>query len=160
LRVRPARPTDAPEIVGWFPDAEAVLRWGGHEPPFPVEPEWLAREFRSRSRAYFVATHGEEGEEDLPLGLIGMRRHFRHGRVHLVRVGVKPDRRGEGIAARLIEAVAGVARAGGADRLTLNVYGSNAAAVRAYEKAGFAQFGTVATGDDPSGLVIRMARRL
>ncbi len=114
------------------------------------------REFALRSRAYFVAA----GPDEAPLGVIGMRRHFRQGRVHLIRVGVAPDRRGEGIVGRLIEAVASVALLGGAEKLTLNVYGSNAAAIRAYEKAGFKRFGSVATVDDVSGIVVRMRRRL
>jgi RimJ/RimL family protein N-acetyltransferase len=156
MRVRPAQPTDAPEITGWFPDAQAVRLWGGSEVPYPLAPEWLAREFRSRTRAYFVIA--EDPEQ--PLGLVGMRRHFRHGRVHLIRVAVKPERRGEGLILPLIDTVAAVARAGGADRLTLNVYGSNAPAIRAYEKAGFKQFGTVAASEDVGGVVVRMARRL
>ena len=133
-----------------------MVVWGGYDPPVPLTPEWLQGEFRARSRAYFVLA----GPDDAPLALVGMRRHFRQSRVHLIRVGVAPDHRGQGLVGRVIEAVASVARLGGAERLTLNVFGSNASAIRAYEKARFKRFGTVATADDPSGVVVRMRRRL
>jgi RimJ/RimL family protein N-acetyltransferase len=152
FRVRPARAEDALEIVSWFPDHDAAVMWGGPHVPDPIEAPWLAREFRSRSRAHFVLAD----EADRPLALIGMRRRLSESRVHLIRVGVRPEARGRGLAGRLIEAVAQIARAGGAGRLTLNVYGANSAAVRAYEKAGFAVAG--ATHGLPGS--VRMVRRL
>jgi RimJ/RimL family protein N-acetyltransferase len=155
-RVRPARPDDAPEIAGWFAGAAAARVWGGPEVPFPVPVEWLTREFCGRSRAYFVLPDGD----DRPLGLIGIRRHVRGRRVHLIRVAIRPDRRGEGLVGALFEAVASVARLGGAERLSLNVYGSNEGAIRAYERFGFTAVGARPAPEDASGVAIRMTRAL
>lgn len=151
-RVRPARPQDAPEIVSWFPDHAAAVKWGGPFIPDPLDVPWLARELGSRSRAYFVLTD----EDDQPQAVIGMRRRLSEDRVHLIRVGVKPELRGRGLIRILIEAVAQVALVGGATRLTLNVYNDNASAIRAYEKAGFRVAG-VTRGLQGS---VRMVRRL
>jgi RimJ/RimL family protein N-acetyltransferase len=152
MRVRPARAVDAPEIVSWFPDHEAAVRWGGPAVPDPLDAIWLAREFSARGRAYFVLA----GEDGRPIGVIGMRRRLSESRVHLMRVGVKPELRGQGLIRLLIEAVAQVALVGGATRLTLNVYADNPSAIRAYEKARFRQAGAT------HGLAgsVRMVRRL
>jgi ribosomal protein S18 acetylase RimI-like enzyme len=130
--------------------------WGGPHVPDPVTASWLAAEFEGRARAHFVAVD----ETERPLGLIGMRRRTGERRVHLIRVAVAPERRGEGVALRLIEAMAAVARAGGARRLTLNVYGLNAPALRAYEKAGFRLAELTPGQSDSEGRVLRMARSL
>jgi RimJ/RimL family protein N-acetyltransferase len=156
LRIRPARPVDAAEIARWFPDRPAAVLWGGPHVPDPVSEPWLAREFEARARAHFVAVE----EEERALGLIGMRRRPGERRVHLIRVAVAPERRGEGLSLQLIEAMATLARLGGARRLTLNVYGVNAPAVRAYEKAGFRLSRIGPQRSDPAGLVLRMTREV
>jgi ribosomal protein S18 acetylase RimI-like enzyme len=144
-------------VAGWFPDRRSAVLWGGPHVPDPVNAPWLAREFEARARAHFVAVEDDEQA----LGVIGMRRRLGERRVHLIRVAVAPDRRGEGLAARLIDAMATLARIGGAKRLTLNVYGENASAVRAYEKAGFRMAEPASTRNDTAvGPVMRMIREL
>ncbi len=156
-RIRPARPVDAADVAGWFPDRRSALLWGGPHVPDPVSAPWLAREFEAKARAHFVAV----GDEDRALGVIGMRRRLGERRVHLIRVAVAPDRRGEGLAVKLIDAMATLARIGGAKRLTLNVYGVNAPAVRAYEKAGFRMAEPASARSDAAiGPVLRMIREL
>ncbi len=155
-RIRPARPHDALAIVDWFPDRASAVLWAGPHTPDPLTAQWLAREFAHGGRAHFVAVEGEGP----PIGLIGMRRRTGERRVHLIRVAVAPDRRGEGLAVRLIEAMAGLARAGGARRLTLNVYDLNASARRTYEKAGFRLAELTPGLADSEGRVLRLAREL
>lgn len=156
FRIRPAQPADAAEIVAWFPDRRAAVLWAGPHVPDPLTANWLAREFSGRARAHFVAA----GPDDQPLGVIGMRRRLGERRVHPIRIAVSPARRGEGIALSLIEAMAALARVGGGRRLTLNVYGMNAAARRAYEKAGFRLAELTPGRSDPVGRVLRLAREL
>ncbi len=156
VRIRPAQPSDAGEIVAWFPDRSAAVLWAGPHVPDPLVAPWLAREFCGRARAHFVAA----GSDDRPLGMIGMRRRLGERRVHLIRVAVAPERRGEGIALRLIEAMAALARVGGGRRLTLNVYDANAAALRAYAKAGFRSAELTPGRRDSAGRVLRLAREL
>jgi RimJ/RimL family protein N-acetyltransferase len=156
LRIRPARRVDAPEVARWFPDRPSAVLWGGPHVPDPVSAPWLAREFEARARAHFVAVEAEERA----IALIGMRRRLGERRVHLIRVAVAPERRGEGLSLRLIEAMATLARLGGARRLTLNVYGANAPAVRAYEKAGFRLSEIGPPRSEAAGLVLRMIREV
>lgn len=78
---------------------------------------------------------------------------------HLVGMWVAPDRRGQGVADRLVEAVARWARDAGARRLALWVVDGNGPARGCYQRLGF-----VATGErqplpgDPSVLESRMVR--
>jgi RimJ/RimL family protein N-acetyltransferase len=155
-RIRPARPVDAAEIARWFPDRSSAVLWGGPHVPDPVSEPWLAREFEARARAHFVAVD----EDEHALGLIGMRRRLGERRVHLIRVAVAPEHRGEGLSLRLIESMATLARLGGARRLTLNVYGANTPALRAYEKAGFRLSEIGPPRSDPAGTVLRMTREV
>lgn len=155
-RIRPARGGDADEIVRWFPDRRAAVMWAGPHIPDPISADWLAREFAGRARAHFVAV----GADDAPVGLVGMRRRLGERRVHLIRVAVAPDRRGEGLAQHLISAMVTLARVGGARRLTLNVYGVNAPALRTYEKAGFHLAELTPGLSDPVGRVLRLAREI
>ncbi|GAA4344779.1 GNAT family N-acetyltransferase [Flaviaesturariibacter amylovorans] len=51
---------------------------------------------------------------------------------------VRPEYRGQGVNAQVLEALRTRARGRGLTELRLEVYAENAAAIRAYEKAGFA----------------------
>ncbi|KGE79497.1 ribosomal-protein-alanine N-acetyltransferase [Halomonas sp. ND22Bw] len=54
---------------------------------------------------------------------------------------IAPERRGEGLAGKLLAAVVERAREGGAERLLLEVRAGNAAAIALYRRAGFAEDG-------------------
>ena len=56
----------------------------------------------------------------------------------MVRVLLDPARRGEGLGRPLVAAATAYASALGMSRLGLNVFADNAAAIRAYERLGFA----------------------
>jgi ribosomal protein S18 acetylase RimI-like enzyme len=62
---------------------------------------------------------------------------------HVIGMMVRPDARGAGIGALLVEACIGQAREAGLEMLTLSVTADNAAAVRLYERHGFAPYGTL-----------------
>jgi ribosomal protein S18 acetylase RimI-like enzyme len=73
---------------------------------------------------------------------------------HLVAMWVSPDRRGRGIADRLVAAVCDLARARGADRVALWVADANPRAQAFYRRLGFALSGERALlrdGDPDSG---------
>ena len=74
-------------------------------------------------------------------------------RSRLVRVGVSPRHRARGVGRRMMEAVLAEASVRGDWAVELNVYASNAPAVRLYRSLGFE---ALAGGDD----VVRMARPL
>jgi GNAT superfamily N-acetyltransferase len=64
-------------------------------------------------------------------------KHSRHGYLGLMYVD--PAYRGRSVNGKIIEALKSWCRARGVTELRLEVYGANAAAIRAYEKAGFSQ---------------------
>lgn len=147
--LRPARAEDAEAVIAWFPGRAAAVQWGGPDMPDPLTAAWLAREFALGERAYFVL----EGEPVGAIGVFGLRWHARQERAHLIRVGLRPEARGIGLARVLLKAAAGIARDLGARRVTLNVYASNTSARRAYEAAGFFPCGF-------DGDVVRMLKPL
>jgi RimJ/RimL family protein N-acetyltransferase len=64
---------------------------------------------------------------------------------HLVGMMVRPEARGTGIGAALLEAcIAEARRAQGLELLTLSVTAGNLPALRLYERAGFVPYGTLA----------------
>ncbi len=80
--------------------------------------------------------------------------------MRLYSIAVDPAARGRGAAERLLEEATRAAEAAGVDFLRLELRPSNAAAMRLYERAGFAVFGRkpayYADGED----AIRMERRI
>jgi ribosomal protein S18 acetylase RimI-like enzyme len=81
---------------------------------------------------------------------------------HLVAMWVRPERRGQGIADRLVEAVCDLARARGAVRVALWVADANPRAQALYRRLGFAlsgERGFLRDGDPGSGEA-RMTRDL
>jgi GNAT superfamily N-acetyltransferase len=100
------------------------------------EDEWRRR---AGAHPVFIAFTGED-----PVGMaIGLHDDdTRPGSRDLVSMWVSPAVRGRGVAAQLIDAVAGWARADGARELHLWVVVGNAGARAAYDRAGF-----VATGE-------------
>ena len=80
------------------------------------------------------------------LGAIGCEREARlkvRHIGHVIGMMVRPEARGAGIGALLLEACIGEARHAGLEMLTLSVTAENAGAVRLYERHGFAAYGTL-----------------
>lgn len=136
--------------------------WSGAETPFPVSAEWLATEFRRTGQTYFVLTDepDAEGERPPPVGIFGLRWRPREQRAHLMRVALAPEMRGMGLAKPMLKAAERIAQARGAERLTLNVYGSNTSAQKAYEAAGFFVREIGGDRDRPDDVVVRMLKPL
>ncbi|MDQ6639758.1 MAG: GNAT family N-acetyltransferase [Pseudomonadota bacterium] len=80
------------------------------------------------------------------LGAIGCEREARlkvRHIGHVVGMMVRPEARGAGVGALLLEACIAEARHAGLEMLTLTVTAENASAVRLYERHGFAAYGTL-----------------
>jgi GNAT superfamily N-acetyltransferase len=92
-----------------------------------TDDEWKARLDTS---AFFVAEVDRN-----PAGLVGAHRRDDH--VELISMWVAPDRRGNGLAMRLIDAVIDCGAAEGYGEVRLWVVEGNRAAERAYAKSGF-----------------------
>jgi RimJ/RimL family protein N-acetyltransferase len=155
-KIRRAREDDALDVVFWFGDRDAVRRWAGPQAPEPLAAEWLAGQFLAAAPEHYAMID----DEDRPIGLFGLRFHERERRAHLIRVAISPLWRGEGLSSQLLRGAANLARERRALRLTLNVYGSNADARAAYERAGFFPFEFAKAREDPTGMMVRMLKPL
>jgi GNAT superfamily N-acetyltransferase len=118
------------------------------------EPQWRGR-INERSVSYFA----QAGPDEAPAGLAGV--YVEDGVADLVSMWVRPGCRGQGVGEALVEAAASWARRRGFCTLFLWVTESNPAAMRLYERCGFA-----ITGErqplpwDPAVAEIRMSRPL
>jgi RimJ/RimL family protein N-acetyltransferase len=155
-KIRRAREDDASDVVFWFSDRQSAMRWGGMQIPDPLGADWLAAQFLGASPEHYAMID----DEDRPIGVFGLRFHERERRAHLIRVAISPLWRGEGLSGQLLRGAAHLARERRALRLTLNVYGSNADARAAYERAGFFPFEFAKAREDPTGLMVRMLKPL
>ena len=118
------------------------------------EPQWRGR-INERSVSYLAQARPDEE----PAGLAGV--YVEDGTADLVSMWVRPGCRGQGVGEALVEAAASWARGRGFCTLFLWVTESNPAAMRLYERCGFA-----VTGEqqplpwDPAVAEIRMSRPL
>ncbi len=107
----------------------------------PGKPESWRSRLASFDAATFVATW--EGED---VGLVtGAPFHGREGAAGLYAMWTAPERRSNGIATRLVEAVVAWARASGYGRVLLDVADANPTAIRLYERTGFKSTGVTGT---------------
>jgi RimJ/RimL family protein N-acetyltransferase len=130
--------------------------WGGPDVAEPLTAAWLMAEFNRSGRDYYVMV--DQGDE--PVGVFGLRLHPREKRAHIIRVALKPDHRGYGLAGALLKGASTLARESRMQRLTLNVFGSNESARAAYESAGFFPYEFAAAPGDPTGAIVRMLKPL
>ena len=141
LRLRALR--EAPDAFG---------RTLAEEEPQPPE-YWQAR-LADPAVAHFVVSR-----EGADVGLVsGAPWRGRPGVMGLFSMWVAPEARGAGVGGRLVEAVVGWARASGYGRVVLEVADENAAAVRLYERHGFAPTGARGTLPPPREHVLEHER--
>jgi len=126
LRVRPARLADVEALVRLETASFAHDRLSGRQ--------WR-RHVAGASADAWVAVRGEDV---VGAALVFHRRGSDIARLYSIAVAAPA--RGQGIAARLLDAVERRARARGARRLRLEVRVDNAAARGLYERAGFVEF--------------------
>jgi ribosomal protein S18 acetylase RimI-like enzyme len=121
-----------------------------------------AEEWRNRlNEPVFIAF-----QDGSPVGIMGLFRQRSSKMAHratIVMVYVRGNLRGTGLAGRLLEAVSDHARAAGIVQLELFVSAENAAAIRFYQRQGFAEIGRIPGGVLEEGREIddvMMARRV
>ena len=145
-RLEPASAASLERLVAWVPDAEAAVRWGGPAMPFPLSGHALAAylDFVAPQLAVpgALARPGNSWwlmQDDQALGF-GQLFFPEPGRVHLARLIITPQRRGERwgeqLIARLLQEAA---RQHSLQRATLRVYRDNLPAWRLYQRLGFVE---------------------
>ncbi len=129
------RPDDFLKVASWIEDEQSCLWWAGPRIPYPFVPGQLqvllaADDWVSRSLC---------DAEGTLLGF-GQYRSLVPGLVHLGRLIISPGRRGNGLIDHLVLGLAAEGTlATGARRVALRVFRENIAAVKAYQRLGFAE---------------------
>ena len=101
----------------------------------PWSEKALSDEFRNPAATFLVAVT----EGDRVAGYVGML--VAAGEGYFTNVAVSPEFRRQGVADRLLSALASVGKAQGLSRLSLEVRVSNAPAIALYEKHGYRRDG-------------------
>jgi GNAT superfamily N-acetyltransferase len=131
MPLRPATLQELAEVASWVSSVRECELWAGPHVQFPIAVEALAESIDFGTHGGFV--HAER-DALIAFGQIVSKSG---GRAHLARLIVRPDSRGRGFGARLVEALLDRARASAHVRGSLNVSPANAVAIHVYEKLGF-----------------------
>lgn len=130
MGLRTAIAADLATIAAWPRSAAECRRWAGPRVHFPVHAGALAGEIDFRPSNAFVLV--EDG------AVVGFGQIFvKRTRAHLARLIIAPDRRGQGLGARLVESLLDRARASALATASLNVDPANAVAIALYTRLGF-----------------------
>ncbi len=145
LRIRRldyANPDHARALVSLL-EVYALDPMGGGAPLSAFAKTHLVNELAARSQAFSVLAFSGPSHAT-PVGLVNCFEGFStfacQPLVNVHDVVVLPDYRGQGIAERMLETVAQMARERGACKLTLEVLAGNAGAIQLYQRIGFANY--------------------
>lgn len=142
LLVEPFSQSHIPEMLDWFSNLEALVQWGGPGLSFPLEAGQLD--------AMMAETVGAEPGRSMFAGLVEdklaghaqVALDWQNGLGRLSRVAINPRMRGQGLAQPFLREVTSRFFANPAfERLELNVYTFNEAAIRTYRSLGFREEG-------------------
>lgn len=136
-------PTDFDALIGWFRSDAELIQWAGPTLDFPLD--------HAQCAALLAETQGAlperliwtaRAEDGRIVGHVQLALDRRNGVGRPARVGIAPQERGRGFGFSMLAAVVAEAFAmDGMERLELNVYSFNTAAIRTYEKLGFVHEG-------------------
>lgn len=125
--------SDIDELMGWFPDAGSVDRWGGPRFRYPFTP----KSFRDDCRIGAIATYCLRNPDGV-MAAFGQV-YDRSDRGHLARLITHPEMRQRGIGKRLVAMLIKAAvQQFGHTECSLFVYRDNEPAYRCYRAMGFA----------------------
>ena len=153
MRLEPIGEGDFPRLINWAESAEFLMQWAGPKFAFPLTLEQLQEHLagarrRPPERLVFKAVDSDDGSV---IGHVELDAIDPEGkRAFLARVLVAPEVRRRGHGRAIVHEALQVAFGKlGLERVELNVFEDNAAAVRLYDQLGFRET------DDPV-----MTRRL
>ena len=133
LSLRSPAAADYTALASWVPDAAACLRWAGPNVPFPFSAEELPALLALEGSVNHCLADGAGAPR-----AFGQHWPTAPGTVHLGRILVAPNVRGQGVGRVLCEQlIAAAVRSTGAHTVTLMVYRDNVAAIALYTSLGF-----------------------
>ncbi|ODC02918.1 hypothetical protein BFW38_04465 [Terasakiispira papahanaumokuakeensis] len=134
LSLRSPQPFDYEAIASWVVDQQACIRWAGPAVPFPLVPATLPEILQVEGGASYCLAEGNQ-----PCVGFGQCWTEVEGAVHIGRIMIAPEVRGQGVGRLLCEKlIHQVVESTGALRVTLRVYRDNARARALYSSLGFA----------------------
>ena len=141
VELRPFQQADIPPLLTWFQTPAELVQWGGPGRTFPLDVAQMLALLAETTGAH-PARRIWAGERRGTLAAIASVVDGGHGTALLTMVGIAPDARGQGLAAPFIgQILKAVFQNLAIERLELNVYTFNAAALRLYEALGFVREG-------------------
>ncbi|MBP1884213.1 GNAT family N-acetyltransferase [Sinorhizobium mexicanum] len=143
----------ARELPTWFPTLRSLIQWGGPDVRFPLDKdqiEAMVAETTGRQPKRWIFSALVRG---VVAGHAQVALDWQNGVARLSRVAINPSFRGQGLALPFLTLVVRRVFAVAAfERLELNVYTFNAAAIRTYRGLGFIEEGirrsSVKVGDE------------
>jgi ribosomal-protein-alanine N-acetyltransferase len=131
--LRPALCEDLHFVLGWVDTPAALRLWGGHKLSWPPEVDKTWREIGAETGNTFTLVDAEGA-----ITGFGQALAREAGWVHLGRIIVLPQLRGQGVGRVLVRALINEAvERHHPKEITLNVYRDNLPAVRLYRSLGF-----------------------
>lgn len=130
-QLRPSLLTDLPSISTWVKNQEECDLWSGGVVPFPIDLSILPRQIIWDSAQSWTL---EASAEIVGYGQIVPKQE---GRLHLARILVDPDERGNGFGRQLVTHLLHKALENGAPVVSLNVHPVNSRATGLYLSLGF-----------------------
>ncbi|MGX5843637.1 GNAT family N-acetyltransferase [Mesorhizobium sp. ArgA1] len=130
-------------LSGWFLNEKDLVQWGGPDLTYPLDPAQLASmlEDGHGSHPGRLCWMAEDEAGDL-VGHAQLVFDWRNGVARVRRVAIAPHMRGQGLAIPMLRTVLAEAFAQALiERVELNVYCWNEAAIRTYSRLGFVQEG-------------------
>jgi len=129
----PAADADFDEVMGWFPDEDAVNDWSGPRFRFPFTGETFREDCRTNLGTSYVLRNSNN-----ELAAFGQS-YERDGRGHLARLVSNPAFRRQGAGRQLIQMIIAVLETThNYDEYSLFVYRHNTSAYECYRSLGFA----------------------
>ncbi|KAA0700406.1 N-acetyltransferase [Neorhizobium sp. P12A] len=131
-------------LLTWFPTDADLVQWAGATLVFPLDRRQLedilaeTQVVRPQRNAWMAVT-----DEGRIVGHVQLVTDRRNGIGRLARVGVAPAERGRGYGIQMVRCVVDKAFSDpNTERVELNVFSFNTAALRTYERLGFVREGT------------------
>lgn len=141
MDLRPFHHADIPPLLAWFQTPAELVQWGGPARTFPLDEAQMGALLAETDGAH-PARRIWAGDRHSALAAIASVVDGRHGTALLTMVGIAPDARKQGLAASFIgQILKTVFQDPAIERLELNVYTFNAAAIRLYDALGFVREG-------------------
>ncbi len=130
------------ELSSWFSSESDVVQWGGPAVSYPLCHAQMREMLRDRQVKEPPRLSWMIEKDGILIGHAQLALDWRNGNASLCRVALAPGLRGKGLSVpmlrKLVEEAFDMSMV---ERIELNVYTFNQAAIRAYEKAGFVREG-------------------